>query len=207
MEKEKELHEEELKDQEKDVKDKEDTKPDDNKSYSEEDVQKMLQAETDKRVNQALNTAKEKWQKEMEEKIREEKSEAEKLAKMSEEERNQLELQKIKDEFETQKKQFMKEKMELQTVKELSSNQLPTDFAHFVVADTADQVSENIKTFKAAWEKAIEDAVNEKLKGKTPKVTKKHHEGITKEQFKKMPYLERLKVYQEDPDLYNDLNS
>lgn len=175
------------------------------KTYSDEEVQKMLQSETDKRVSQALKTAQEKWQKEFEAKLEAEKSEAEKLAKMSESEKQQAELQKMKEQFESERKQFMREKLELETVKQLSSNGLPTDFSKFVLADDAETINNNIKSFKEQWEKAIEKAVNEKLQGVTPKTATKQGTKVTKEQFAKMGYKDRMALYESDPDLYNQL--
>lgn len=177
-----------------------------NKTYTEEELQKLLQSETDRKVSKALETAKSKWQEEYEAKLEQEKSEAEKLAKLSEQERQQLELDKMKQQFEEERKKFMREKLELQTVKELSSLGLPTDFANFVMADDAETIQSNIATFKTQFEQAIEKAVNERLQGTTPKTaTKQANGGITKEQFRKMSIAEKTALFNEDPDLYNEL--
>ena len=55
----------------------------DNKSYTQEELDKMLQAETDRKVSKALETAKAKWEQEFSQKLEIEKSEAEKLAKLN----------------------------------------------------------------------------------------------------------------------------
>ncbi|MCD4839737.1 DUF4355 domain-containing protein [Neobacillus sedimentimangrovi] len=175
------------------------------KTYTEEEVQKLLQSETDKRVTQALKTAQEKWQKEYEAKLEQERSEAEKLAKMTEQERLLAEFEKQKKAFEEEKKQFLKAQLEMQTVKELSALGLPTDFSKFVMADNAETIKTNIDTFKTYWEQAIEKAVNEKLQGTTPKVSTKTGGSITKEQFKKMTIAEKTALFNEDPDLYYSL--
>ena len=60
----------------------EENKPE-GKTYTEEELQKLIQSESDKRVTQAMKTAEQKWQREYEKKLEDEKSEAEKLAKMS----------------------------------------------------------------------------------------------------------------------------
>jgi Domain of unknown function (DUF4355) len=175
------------------------------KTYSEEEVQQLIQSETDRKVTKALDTAKSKWQEEYEAKLQHEKSEAEKLAKLSESERMQLEFDKQKQDFEEQRKQFMREKLELQTIKELSAIGLPTDFSKFVIADTADEIQSNIADFKQEWEAAIEKAVNEKLQGTTPKTATKQGAAVTKEQFKKMNYQEKMAIYADDPELYEQL--
>jgi hypothetical protein len=177
------------------------------KSYTEEELQKLLQSETDKRVTQAIQTAKAKWEQEFDEKLKHEKTEAEKLAKLTEQERLKLEFDKKMEAFETERKQFLREKLELQTVKELSAIGLPTDFSKFIVAETADEIKTNIDTFKKHWETAIEKAVNEKLSGTTPKTATKKDgtTTVTKEQFRKMSYSEKKAIYDSDKELYESL--
>lgn len=48
----------------------------------------------------------------------------------------------------------------------------------------------------------------DKLRGQDPHPSNpnKGTEGITKEQFNKMGYTERVKLHQEQPDLYNELS-
>lgn len=176
------------------------------KTYTEEEVQTMLQKETDRKTTKALETAKSKWEAEYQAKLETEKSEAEKLAKMSEAERFNAELAKQKDAFESERAQFNREKLELQTVKELAAEGLPTEFSSYVLADSAETIKENIKTFKTKWQAGIEKAVDERLQGRTPKTANKPNgEVITKEQFSKMGYNERLNLFNSNPDLYEQL--
>lgn len=178
------------------------------KTYSEEEVQKLLQAETDRKTTKALQTAREKWEQEYKEKLAQEKSEAEKLASMSAEEKARLELNKQKEQFETERQQFLREKMELETVKQLSSQGLPVDFARYVLADDAETVSNNIKAFKEQWETAISNAVEERLKGRTPKMasTGNTEKVLTKDAFANMSYKDRARLLQADPNLLTKLN-
>lgn len=181
------------------------TQQQENPTYTQEELDAKLQSETDKRVSQALKTAQDKWMKEYEAKLEAEKTEAEKLAKMSESERQQAELNKMKQDFDNERKLFMREKLELQTVKELSAMSLPTDFSTYVMADTAEQIKENIGKFKTQWETALEKAVNEKLQGTTPKTATQQGTVVTKEQFKKMSIQEKTALFNEDPELYKQL--
>lgn len=176
------------------------------KTYTEEEVQAMLQSETDRKTTKALQTAKDKWEAEYKAKLETEKSEAEKLAKMSEAERFNAELLKQKESFESERAQFNREKLELQTVKELSAEGLPTTFSSYVLADSAETIKDNIKNFKSMWQAEMEKAVNERLQGRTPKTANKPNGGVvTKEQFNKMGYSERLNLFNTDPDLYEQL--
>jgi hypothetical protein len=173
-------------------------------TVSREELQKMIDSSADKRVTQALRTAREKWEAEVTEKIQKERTEAEKLAKMTEAERLQLEFDKQKQAFDDERKSFLREKLELQTVKTLQSEELPAEFSGFVMSDSAEQISENIKLFKEQWQKAIEKAVDERLKGSTPK-SSNTTTAIKAEDFAKMNYAERMAIYNKDPELYKRL--
>ncbi|MCA1025779.1 DUF4355 domain-containing protein [Cytobacillus kochii] len=179
------------------------------KTYSQEDLDKLLQAETDRKVSKALETAKAKWQSEFEAKLEQEKTEAEKLAKMSESERLQAQFESEKEKFEQERQQFMRERLELETVKELSTRNLPTEFSRFVLGNDAEATKNNLDLFQTQFQQAVEKAVNEKLKGQVPKSsTGTGLEGtMTKEQFNKLGYKDRLALYQSNPDLYNQLQN
>ncbi|MDW0112163.1 DUF4355 domain-containing protein [Sporosarcina saromensis] len=171
------------------------------KTFTQEEVDKLLQAETDRKTTKALETAKAKWEQEFEAKLQAEKSEAEKLAKMSEEERHKAELAKEREKFEEERKAFHRERLEAQTVKELSQSGLPVQFASYLMADDADSIKGNIDTFKTHWQKAIEDAVNERLKGSTPKSANVAGKTMTRQEFAKLNYHERVKLMEDNPDV------
>lgn len=132
---------------------------------------------TDDDVNDIVKSKKFKWQQETEER----ESEAARLAKLSEEERQQAIIDKDKASFEAEKAEFRKEQLYVEKGKQLIGIGLPSDFASRVSGETAEDVLADVKTLKESWDKAIEAAVNEKLKGSAinpaagsnPKVTKK----------------------------------
>lgn len=125
----------------------------DQKTFTQEELDKIIE----KRLARALKKAED------------EKQEAEKLAKMSAEEKAKFEFDKEKAKFEEERKQYQREKMELEVIKQLSSKGLPTEFSSYLIAESAEDALNNIKKFETEWQKAIEKAVNEKLKGSTPK--------------------------------------
>lgn len=172
-------------------------------TFTKEEVDKLLQSESDKRVSSALAKAKQKWQAELEA----QKAESEKLAKMTQEERIQSEIAKEKEALEAERAKFLREKMEMQTIKELANEKLPTEFASFVVADTAEQVAENIKVFKEAWAQAINEAVSARLVGKAPieQNTDSAIGVMTKAEFSSLPYKKRESLLAQDPDLLKKL--
>ncbi|CAM2828530.1 DUF4355 domain-containing protein [Hathewaya histolytica] len=95
----------------------------------------------------------------------EEKVEAERLAKMSAEERAKAEFEKEKQKFEEERKSFLKQQLELQVIKELTNKNLPTDFSKYLIGENAETCMENIKTFEEYFSSAVEKQVQERLKG------------------------------------------
>jgi uncharacterized membrane-anchored protein YjiN (DUF445 family) len=168
-----------------------DTKVDEPKTLT------MTQEELDALITKRLERASKKAETE--------KAEAEKLAKMSEAERQQALFDKEKTMFAEERKQYQKEKMELEVIKQMSSKGLPTEFSAYLLAEDAETALNNIKTFEVKWQQAIEKAVDNKLKGVTPK-TGGTVTGITKEDFNKMGYQEKMKIFNESPELYKELS-
>ena len=176
--------------------------PEPPKTFTEDEVKAQVQAEADRRVSKALETAKLKWAEEEQAKVKQ----AEELAKLSEKERLAKELEIQRNEFEQEKSKFQRERLTLQTEKDLISKDMPAEFAPFVVADTAEQTLININTLQASWQAAIEKAIDDKVKGRTPTGNQAPASGgVTKEQFEKMNYLERLELKQKNIKLYESL--
>lgn len=117
-----------------------------------------LKDDTD--VDSIVKSKRSRWQKELEE----EKNEAARLAKLSEEERQQALIQKEKDDFEKEKSVFRQEQLLVEKGKQLQEIGIPSAFAARIQGNTAEEAIKDVKSFKAEWDKALEAAVNEKLK-------------------------------------------
>jgi Domain of unknown function (DUF4355) len=170
-------------------------------------TEKELQSEIDKAVTKALKTRDTKWEEKLQQRIEQERNEAEQLAKMSEEERLKVQFDAERKQFEEERKQFLRERLELETVKQLQTEGLPTNFSGFVIGDTAEVTNQNIKSFKDAWISAIEKAVDERLKGSTPNSSNGKVSAVTPEEFKKMGYHQRVELQAKNPELYAQLNN
>ena len=168
------------------------------------DIKTFTQEEVDKIVAKRL--AREK--KDIEEKIEKERKEAEELAKLSEAEKQRKLFEKEKAEFEETKRAYEKEKLLNETQKQLSQRNLPISMAKHLVGENAECTLENINEFEKDFNSALEKMVNERLKGNTLKggTTKiNNSDTLSKEQFNRMTYKERMKLYEEDRELYNSL--
>lgn len=65
--------------------------------------------------------------------------------------------------------QYAAERMEFLAEKTLFNEGLPSTFAQMLSGGTEEETLENIAMFKEQFEKAVEKAVSEKMKGFTPK--------------------------------------
>lgn len=130
-----------------------------------EELQAMLQRESDRRVTEARK----KFEADFNAKLEKEKTEAARLAKLTKAEKEQEEFNRQKQEFEAQKAEFHKSQLLNQTMVTLQQESLPVNFAEYFMADSAEQIQENIKIFKQAWQEAIQKEVDNRLTTKTPK--------------------------------------
>jgi hypothetical protein len=122
-------------------------------------------SEVDRRVSQAQA----KWAAELDKKLNTARSEGEKLAKMSADERAKAEFETDKKEFESERAKYEAERLEFEAVKQLSENKLPVSFAKMCVGKDAEETKTNIEAFKTAWGEALQSAVNDRMRGTTPK--------------------------------------
>ena len=130
--------------------------------------EKGYQSEFDKRIAKALETAKTKWQEEAEA----QKTEAEKLAKMKDEEKHHYELEKINKEKEDAIAKLNAYELKEQAIKIAQEKGLDISLLEDIdySKQTAETISTIIDTKKSVFDKALEKAINEKYKEESPKV-------------------------------------
>lgn len=124
------------------------------------------QAEFDKRVQKAINTAKTNW----EEMMNSEKSEAEKLARMNKEQKLEYQAQKERTDKEKALAELNAYKLKEQATKIASEKGLDISLLTFFNFETvkAEEINSKIEEVSNAFNKAVEKAVNERLKEDTP---------------------------------------
>lgn len=175
------------------------------KTYTQAELDKMLQSETDKRVTEALKTAQEKWSKEYAEKLENEKKEAERLAKLSAAEREKDKFDKERKAFEAERAQFERDRLEMQVAKELTNVGLDAEFASVLMGKDADTSMENIKTFKASFDKAVEAAVKARLAGRTPDSGSGSELAVNPFSEEGYNLTKQAELYRTNRELYNEL--
>lgn len=126
------------------------------------------QAEFDRRVQKAVNTAvtkaQEKWQALADDKL----SEAEKLAKMTKEEKAQYMQQKREKELTDRETAITRKELMAEAKNTLASDGLPQELAEVLDYSDADTCKKSMEKVKEVFQRAVETAVEEKLKGGKP---------------------------------------
>lgn len=145
------------------------------------------QAEFDRRVQKAINTAlanaQEKWKALTDDKL----SEAEKLSRMTKEEKQDYMQKKHEKELAEREAAITRRELAAEAKNSLAEKKLPVELADVLNYADADTCKASIEAVERAFQKAVETAVEEKLKGGNP--LKKAPEGntvFTKEQVNAM---------------------
>ena len=133
---------------------------------------------TQEELDKILNKKFAQWQK----KTEEAKQEAERKAKLTEAEK----LAEERKEFESMKRQFEYEQRVNSTSKVLASNNLPIEFADFLIAETDEATTQRVDLFKNAFNEALEKALTERLRGNTPKTSTVKNRTFTANDIKNM---------------------
>lgn len=125
------------------------------------------QSEFDKRISQALETAKQKWNKETEEKL----SEARKTAQMDADEKAKYDFKKREEELLVREEKASQKELLFSAKESLSEKGLPVALSKVLSFSDEESLKESIDTLEKTFREEVQKAVDLKLKesGHTPK--------------------------------------
>lgn len=169
------------------------------KTYTQEEVDALLQQEGDRRVTQALKKQAEK----NEAKVRE----AEKLARMNEQEKYEYTLQQREQAIAEKERELALMENKNEASKILAEKGISLQLVDFVVAEDAETMNSNIQLLDQAFKTSVRAEVEKRLASKTPKQNLPLNESVTKDDFRKMSYEERVELKRNNPDIYNQLRN
>lgn len=162
------------------------------------------QAEFDRRVQKAIQTAvsnaQKKWQTMTDGKV----SEAEKLAQMTNEEKAEYRAKKAEQELADLKRQIALGNMASTARKILSDEQVsvPDEIIMNLVCEDAEKTKESVEGFAKSFKDAVATAVKEALRGTPPKAGNGGH-SITKDEIMNVKDRnERRRLIAENPQLF-----
>lgn len=169
---------------------------------------KEVKTFTQDEVNEMISKRLQRERKDIKAQIEAERKQAEELAKLSEQEKASKLLELKEKELNDKIKAFENEKLLNETTKQLASKNLPVQFAEMLKGNDAEKTFENIQLFEVKFNEAVEKVVGERLRGNVPKTTTSSNTtSITEEQFRNMSYMEKMNLYNENKDLFNELNN
>jgi len=169
----------------------------DTKTYSQAEVDALLQAETDRRVTSALKKAEEKNKAKV--------KEAEKLAAMNSQQKYEYELEQREKAIVEKERALALAENKNEAAKILEEKGLSLQLVDFVVAEDAETMNANIKLLDKAFKSSVKAEVEKRLGTNIPKKNLPPDEAINREQFRKMSLAEQAELYRTNPELYNQL--
>ena len=163
------------------------------------------QAEFDRRVQKAIDTAVSNAQKKWKDLHDDKLSEAEKLAKMTSEEKAAYRMSQMEKELNAFKEKDTLAEMSKTARKMLSEEDIniPDELLSHLVSTDAEDTKNTVQAFAKLFKDAVQDAVKDKLKGNPPKCGTGGKGNITREQILaiKNPS-ERQRMIAEHMDLF-----
>lgn len=164
------------------------------KTYTAEEVARLIQSEADRRTNQALAKQKKEYEKKLS------------LSTLDEQQRKDAEAQMRIEELQNQLAEFQIEKNKSELKSVLASRNLSVEFADLIaITDDIEESQNRIESLDKLFKAAVKNEVERRLaaSGGTPKGNTNTNTGeITREQFRKMGLTEQAKLQRDNPELY-----
>lgn len=128
-------------------------------------MQDGMQAEFDRRVSKALETQKGKMTATIQQQINDAVTEAQRLAKMTQAEREEHDRQKQAEELAKREAAITRRELTATAKDTLASKGLPLSLAEIVDYTSADTANASLKSIETAFQAAVQTAVEDRLKG------------------------------------------
>ena len=165
-------------------------------TYTKEELLALIQSESDRRVTQALDTQRKKYEKQLS------------LSKLDGEEREKAEKDSRIAELEEQLAAFQIEKNKSELKSVLSSRGLSAEFADILsISDDIAASQANIDKLDKLFKAAVKAEVEKRLAGSTPPGGKNSDKEITKETARKLSIAELSELERTNPEKFNELFS
>lgn len=164
------------------------------KTFTEEDVLRLIDSESNKRVSQALKTQQKKYEKQLS------------LSKLDGEERAKAEKDAEIAELREQLAQFQIERNRSELKSVLSSRGLSAEFADIIaINDDIEASQANIDKLDKLFKAAVKAEVEKRLAGNAPKGNGSTTTEITKDSAKKMTMAQLNELANSNPELFEKL--
>lgn len=167
------------------------------KTYSQAEVDALLQQEADRRVGLAM--------KKQERKFNEKLKEAERLAQMNEQEKYEYQLRQREESIAQKEKELALLENKNEASKILAEKGISLTLVDFVVAEDAETMKSNIDLLDKAFKASVKTEVEKRLASSSPKKNFVDESVLTKEAFMKLSAKEQQQMLNENPILKKTL--
>ena len=152
------------------------------KNNDQEKPKIFTQEDVDKIVQERIAKERQSWQKELED----QKTEAEKLAGMTESQKKKYQEEKKLKNLDDREAAVTRRELTAQAKDTLADKGLPTEFADILNYKDAESCNSSIEIVEKVFQNAVEKAVEERIKGGKPPKKVPGDKGITVESIKEM---------------------
>lgn len=133
-----------------------------------EDTSNTEKTFTQKEVNEFIQERLAREQAKWEKRVEEEKTEAEKLAKMKADEKAKYQEEKRLEALEQRERDITTRELKAQAYETLAEKNMPKELVDILNYESAETCNASIEAVEKAFQSAVEKAVNEKLRGGNP---------------------------------------
>lgn len=171
------------------------TNQDTKKTYTQEEVDAMIQSESDRRTNQALQKAEKRFN----DKLEEEK----KKAAMDESQKKEYELQLKQKELDEKIRELNIEKSKNEASHLLNEQKLPLDLLDFVVDEDSDTMKTRVSNLAKVFNESVNKAAEARLEGGSPKRNgEKEVNKYSDKEWKQLTLTQKNEIYNTNREEY-----
>ncbi len=136
---------------------------------SAEELQKKIEAESDRKLAKALEKKQKEWEEQLDQKIADAKKDAEQYAKMTQKEREDAEFKKRLEALDKRERELNTKQLCSEVETDLKDEGLPAAFAEsLIMLEDNEKIKEAVSSIKKEFDAAVNNAVKEKLRQDPP---------------------------------------
>ena len=139
--------------------------------------QRDFQSEFDRRVSRALETARGKWAQETKQKIERACAEAERLARMSGEERMAHDFAQREAALNDREQKIVRRELRAEAARMLSERALPMELMEALNYESAEQVNLSMDAAEKAFKQAVQTGIEERMRASVPSIARSGRSG------------------------------
>jgi hypothetical protein len=136
---------------------------------SAEELQKKIEAESDRKLAKALEKKQKEWEDQLDQRIADAKKDAEQYAKMTQKEREDAEFKKRLEALDKRERELNTKQLRSEVESDLKDEGLPAAFAESLIKlEDNEKIKEAVSSIKEEFDAAVNNAVKEKLRQDPP---------------------------------------